>query len=70
MRRRLLKKITRRRFLLTLDNGEAFSAVVYDVDADFYELRSVRAVDRDGEAVPVDGTLIIERSRVLYAQEA
>lgn len=68
--RRIRKRMLRRRYLITLDNQEAFSGVLLDADSEFYELTQVRALTREGDAVPVDGTLILERSRILYAQEA
>lgn len=68
--RRIRGKMLRKRYLFTLDNTECFTGVLLDSDKEYYELVQVRTLTPDGTAIPVDGTLILERSRVLYAQEA
>jgi hypothetical protein len=66
--RRIRKRMIRHRYLFTLDDQSAFSGVLMDADDEFYVLRQVRSYTSDGEPIPVDGELVIERHRVLYAQ--
>lgn len=66
---RLSRRILRHRYLVTLDNGEAFSGILLAKSRDHYELGKVKQLNPDGEFMPVDGTLLLERPRVLYAQK-
>lgn len=66
---RLSRRILRHRYLVTLDNGEAFSGVLLARSGEHYELGKVKQLSPEGEFIPVDGTLLLERSRVLYAQK-
>lgn len=65
--RRIRKKLLRYAYVFTLANGETFSGVLEDADSEFYILQRVRTLTQD-QWMPVDGRLILERSRVLYLQ--
>lgn len=65
--RRIRKRLLRYGYVFTLANGETFSGVLEDADSEYYILQRVRTLTHD-EWLPVDGRLILERSRVLYIQ--
>lgn len=67
--RRIRKRLLRHRYLVTLDNGDAFTGVLLDADAEFFVLTQVHMIGPDSELVPVDGELVLPRARVLYAQK-
>ncbi len=57
-----------KRYMFTLDNGEAFVGLLERRTKHSFVLQQATQWDRNG-ATQVDGRLIIERSRVLYLQE-
>jgi hypothetical protein len=65
--RRIRKKLLRDAYVFTLANGETFSGVLEDADNEYYVLQRVRTFAQE-QWLPVDGRLILERSRVLYLQ--
>lgn len=65
---RLLKDRLREVFVVTLDNGEAFSGLLYAVDARSVVLRQVELIEGTTRQ-PVDGELVLPRARVLYLQK-
>lgn len=68
--KRLLRQRLRRRVIVTLKSGEAFSGVLFEVDSESIVLRDVQApgAGERGATVPVDGELLILRSDVAFMQ--
>lgn len=66
--RRIRKSLLSHRYLVTLENGEGFSGLLYSMDNEFIMLDDVTAFTRDGQT-KVDHRLIIERAKTLYLQE-
>lgn len=66
----LLNERRRRRVLVTLKTGEAFSGVLFAVDRDAIVLREAVAVayGARSENVAVDGEALILRSDIAYLQ--
>lgn len=66
----LLTSSRRRRVLVTLKTGEAFSGVLFSVDRDAVLLREVTAVayGPKSEDVPVGGEVLILRADIAYLQ--
>jgi small nuclear ribonucleoprotein (snRNP)-like protein len=66
----LLVERTRRRVLVTLKSGEAFSGVLFAVDREAIVLREAVAVGygQRSENVPVEGEALILRSDIAYMQ--
>jgi len=58
----------RKRYLVTLKNGEAFSGMIEKMTKSEIVLQQVTSWTRDGQS-KVDGQLIIERREVLYYQK-
>jgi small nuclear ribonucleoprotein (snRNP)-like protein len=60
----------RRRAIVTLKTGEAFSGVVFDVDRQAFVLRNAEVVGLGDKrtSVPVDGEVLILRADVAYLQ--
>jgi hypothetical protein len=65
--RRIRKNLLRYAYVFTLANGETFSGVLEDADDEFFVLQRVCTFTQD-QWLPVDGRLILERSRVMYLQ--
>lgn len=68
--RRLLRQRLRRKVIVTLKSGDAFSGVLFEVDPESIVLRDVEApgAGTRGATVPVDGELLILRCDVAYMQ--
>ena len=66
----LLATRAKRRVLVTLKTGEAFSGVLYASDRDCLVLRDATAIGfaRDATNVPVEGEALILRGDVAYMQ--
>jgi small nuclear ribonucleoprotein (snRNP)-like protein len=65
---RILKRLLRERFLVTLKNGEAFDGLL--VEADTYTLRLANAfVVQKAGRLEVNGDLYIPRADVAYLQK-
>jgi hypothetical protein len=65
---RLLKLRVHERLLVTLVSGEAFDGLLWEHDGELLVFRDAAAVSATGGRLPVDGELILERSRVSYLQ--
>lgn len=65
---RLLKRLLRERFLLTLRNGEGFEGLLVAVDERTFHLANAAQVTKTSR-VEVAGDLYIPRSDVLYLQK-
>lgn len=64
---RLLKRLLRERFVITLRGGESFDGLL--VDADEKTVRIVDAFALDGKnRVSVDGEVFIPRAEIVYLQ--
>lgn len=65
---RLLKRLLRERFVITLRSGESFDGLLVDADE-----RTVRLVDSfalDGsQRARVDGDIFLPRSEIVYLQK-
>lgn len=58
-----------RRVLVNLVDGRAFDAVLYDKRGPLLELRDAKLLEPDTPApVALDGTVIVERSKVSFIQ--
>jgi hypothetical protein len=58
----------RRRVLVNLDTGRAFSGVLWSKTGDWLVLRNAEMLERGSPATPVDGELILDRRRVEFLQ--
>jgi hypothetical protein len=68
MRRdRLIRQALRHRFVATLDSGESFEGLLYEVDELTYHF--VDAFALGATRVRVDGALFLPRVRVSYLQK-
>ena len=69
-RDRLLKKLLRQRFIVTLLDGEAFSGLLDEWDESTVILLDVSTVPGTaGQPVKVQGSLILPRDRIAYMQK-
>lgn len=66
--KRLLRQRLRRNTIVTLKDGQAFSGVLFDVDAESIILRNSTSVGDQGERVVVDGELLLLRPDVSFIQ--
>lgn len=68
--RRLLRQRLRRQVIVTLKSGEAFSGVLFEVDAETIVLRNAQAPEAGprGTTIGVDGELLILRPDVAFMQ--
>ncbi len=68
--KRLLRQRLRRRVVLTLKSGEAFSGVLFDADRESVILREAEALGAGarGANVGVDGEVLVLRADVSYMQ--
>lgn len=68
--RKLLRLRVRRRAIVTLKTGDAFSGVIYDVDAEAIVLREAEALGAGEKRtnLVVDGEVLILRPDVAYVQ--
>lgn len=66
-RGRVVSSYIHKRLYVTLVNGGAFTGLLVDADKDSYEFGDVQLVT-DRSVAPVDGRLIVDRSRVEYLQ--
>lgn len=68
--KRLLRQRRRRRCLVTLKDGSAFSGVLFEVDSEAVVLRDAAQLDAGPkrEPVGVDGELLILRPDVAFLQ--
>lgn len=69
-RRGLLASRVRRRVIVTLKTGDAFSGLLYAADRDVIVLREAQALSYGprSEHLPVEGEALILRSDVAYIQ--
>lgn len=65
---RLLKRLIRERFLVTLANGEGFDGLLVELDERTIRLANAAQVSKTSR-VEVDGDLYIPRADVLYLQK-
>lgn len=65
---RLLRKHIRTRYLVSLQNDEAFEGVLVDADKEHLILADVSTVARDGAREKADTDLWIPRANVKYMQ--
>lgn len=71
MRRRWIFRLRlRKRVIVTTTDGQGFSGVLFDMDAEAVVLRETEAlgVAARSHPVPVDGELLILREDVAYIQ--
>lgn len=66
---RIWRRMLRKQYLVTLDTGEAFRGVLEEADRKSMVLQQVTYLKSDGSELPVDGRMILDRTRVAYAQE-
>jgi hypothetical protein len=66
-RDRLLRRVLRERFVVTLHDGQTFDGLLLDADDRVIEMGDAFAIDKANK-VPVDGTLYVPRGQVLYMQ--
>lgn len=68
-RRHIRRGMVKKSYLFTLASGETFRGLIEDSDADAVVIQQVHLIQSDGSPVKVDGRLILDRQRILYAQE-
>lgn len=66
-RGRVVRSYVHKRLFVTLHSGGTFTGLLIDADKDTYEFGDVQLVS-DRTVAPVDGRLIVDRSRVEYLQ--
>lgn len=66
-RDRIVRKLIRERFLVSLRSGEAFEGLLLDADPSTLHLADVTLV-REQSRAPVDGDLFVPRADVTYLQ--
>lgn len=71
-RDRLLRKLLRERFQITLTSGESFDGLLDEWDGQhmtFVDAGVIEAVDENRtRRQPVDGVLFLQRDRIAYVQ--
>ena len=65
----LLRRHIRTRYLVTLDNGEAFDGIAVEADERHLILADAHAVGPSGERTKVDGQLWLPRINIRYMQQ-
>lgn len=65
---RLVRRVLRERFVVTLRSGETFDGLLVDADAKTFRMANACAVDAKGGRVAVDGELFVPRDQVTYFQ--
>ena len=61
--------VLHRRMLVSLDDGTTLEGVLWDEQGDLLVLRGAVLHDRaNGEPVPMDGDVLVERRRVRFCQ--
>lgn len=71
MRRWILKRCLRHRVIVTLKSGAAFGGILYEADAEAIVLKEAAALEANGtdrHPVPADGSIVILRADIDYAQ--
>lgn len=58
----------RDRVLVNLDDGRAFDGILWAKRGPLLVLRDARLYEPSAASMPVDGDVVIERSRVIYIQ--
>lgn len=66
---RIWRRMIRGTFLVTLDTGDAFRGVMDTADRRSMILQQCTYLKPDGSELPVDGRMILDRTRVAYIQE-
>lgn len=64
----LLAERLRERYVVTLESGETFDGLLVDVDERTVVMQDTSALGREGQAVPVDGQVILQRASISYLQ--
>ena len=54
--------------IVSLDTGRSFEGVLYDTTGPLLVLRNARALEPGAQAVPLDGEVVVDRSRVEFLQ--
>lgn len=65
-RDRLVRKLVRRRVVVTLKTGETFDGILWDADRLTLALVDAKVVAE--ESIPADGTVYLDRANVAYVQ--
>lgn len=64
----LLADRLRERFVITLTSGESFDGLLEEVDERTVVLRNASALQAGGQAIPLDGELLLRRDTITYLQ--
>lgn len=67
-RSRLIRRVLRERFVVTLAGGQTFEGILRDADDKHVVLVDAAPVDGGAERRPVDGELFLPVAQVLYMQ--
>lgn len=65
----LLESRLRERVVVTLQSGEAFAGVLFEVDERVWVLRSAEALAANQRPVPVDGEVVVLTENIAYANK-
>ena len=69
MRDRLLRKLIRERFVVTLKSGQAFDGLLNEHDGSHLVFIDAHALSASGgQPVPVAGELFVDRANIAYVQ--
>jgi hypothetical protein len=67
-RQRLLRRVTKKRFVVTPKAGPTFTGLLIDVDASCFHFADVSVLDQGVER-PAQGDVYIDRANVAYMQK-
>jgi hypothetical protein len=69
VKRSLIRRALRDRFVVTLITGEAFDGVLLEADDRHYVLADAAQITAAGDRVQVDGKLWLQHGDVAYLQQ-
>lgn len=67
-RSRLIRRVMRERFIVTMSSGETFEGILRDADRRHLVLVDAAPVDGGPERHPIDGELFLPADKVIYMQ--
>lgn len=65
---RIMRRQVRRRVLVTLKDGQAFSGVLWVADRRLVVLKDAAMVVDGGQPVPIDGEVLLHREDISFVQ--
>jgi small nuclear ribonucleoprotein (snRNP)-like protein len=65
---RIVRRYLRTKFLITMKNGQTWSAVLMEVDEHSLSLADTEFINPDGTRTPAEGQVFLPRADVAYMQ--